>query len=237
MRKIAFFVEGNTEFAFLRLFLRFFLDINHIEISNDKKHKNVIIVEAHSKNTNYYISINNCGADNRIVSELRDAEARLLAEGFENAVLLRDAHPTKKSKVPLLEQGIKKEIKKLKIPTTLILAIMEIEAWFLAEYTHMAKIDRQLTPEFIKKYRGYDLRHYNVEKIEKPSDELKDIYKLVKRGYNKSPQSINKVIKNLDFKLLTSELSKKYKSIHTLIAIINSYISANNPQNHPKIDK
>ncbi|MBP0016118.1 MAG: AAA family ATPase [Cyanobacteria bacterium SBLK] len=47
--------------------------------------------------------------------------------------------------------------KATRIPIRVILAVMEIEAWFLAEYNFLARLDERLTPDFILKHCGFEL--------------------------------------------------------------------------------
>jgi len=66
------------------------------------------------------------------------------------------------------------------------LALMEIEAWFLAEWNYWAKIYNRLICDFILQKCGLDLRIIDTEQRVHPSQDLDEIYRLVSRNYDKS---------------------------------------------------
>ena len=56
---------------------------------------------------------------------------------------------------------------------------MEIEAWFLAEWHYLSKLDNRLIPDFILQELGLDLKNIDVEQRPHPSQDLDDIYQLI----------------------------------------------------------
>ena len=56
-----------------------------------------------------------------------------------------------------------KPLQKMGIPISMNLAVMEIEAWFLAEWHYFSKLDNSLSRDFILQKLGLYLRSINVE--------------------------------------------------------------------------
>jgi hypothetical protein len=88
----------------------------------------------------------------------------------------------------------------------LVLAALEIEAWFVAEYSHFARIDPTLTPPYVNSALGIDLIHDPVEHIQQPATLLNQIYSLVGAAYTKSAADVTKTVQALNFRLLMSQL-------------------------------
>jgi hypothetical protein len=58
------------------------------------------------------------------------------------------------------------------IPVDFVLAVMEIEAWFLAETTHYARIDPAITMAAIKSTLGFDPENDDLQRRPSPAEDL-----------------------------------------------------------------
>jgi len=110
------------------------------------------------------------------------------------------------------------------IPISMNLAVMEVEAWFLAEWNYLAKIDNRLTCDFILQKWGLDLRIIDTEQREHPSQDLDKIYRLVSRNYDKSEKSSQEIINNLDYDFLYLDLVKSVNQLKRFIDEIDSFL-------------
>jgi hypothetical protein len=88
----------------------------------------------------------------------------------------------------------------------LILAALEIEAWFIADYSHFPRINRTLTPRNVKRALGIDIINQSVESIAEPATLLNDIYALRGLSYTKSAADATRTVAALDLNFLLDEL-------------------------------
>lgn len=223
MRKIAIFVEGQTELITVREFL---LRKYNYEVSFDcyapHKEGNFKPAEYHYENPNAktYYQIFNVGNDQRVLSAILEREASLFSNGFEKVIGLRDMYSSVYKEIsPVIDDKINADIIKTDKESTekrstnskkinLCYAIMEIESWFLALHHIFQKIHNDLTIEFIKEKLKIDLSNVNPEtEFFHPANTIKEIYGLVALRYDKSKGDIESFcshLKNEDFSNLYS---------------------------------
>jgi hypothetical protein len=80
-----------------------------------------------------------------------------VAAGFGAIVGIRDVFPEFSYRdIPSLRRGLRLYLKTNPLEVKFILGVMEIETWFIAEHTHLQKIDPILTPDLIKARLGFD---------------------------------------------------------------------------------
>ncbi len=230
MKKLAFFVEGLTEQIFIRnLFIEVAgvknITIEETSYTGKKGDKSLLKVLANSKtnNTKYYILIVDCQADNKVQSAVIDNHPSLVKENYSKILGLKDIFPKTYSDLPLLERGAKYRVP-TKIPTDVLLAVAETEAWFLAEHSHFQKIDARLTLKTIKDNFGHDLTIDDVEKILHPALELDNIYKHVGKRYKKHRNNLSRTMKALDFNNLYLNLPNRVGYLKKLISHIDSFL-------------
>ena len=92
----------------------------------------------------YFVLIVDCSGDGGVKSRILEEYQNLVEYGYKTIVGLRDA-PKQRADIPRLQQGLPKGVPILPVPVVFVLAIMQIEAWFLAEHTHFSRIDERLT--------------------------------------------------------------------------------------------
>ena len=91
------------------------------------------------------------GNDELVQSDIRDSCESLAKKNYQKILGLRDVYPKTFADIPKLELGLKYGIPTKYFPIHIILAIMEVEAWFLAETTHFSRIHPSLTNDLIKR--------------------------------------------------------------------------------------
>ncbi len=113
------------------------------------------------------------------------------------------------------------------IKPTYIFSIMEIETWFIAEYTHFTKVDPALTCSFIENITGFDPSTDDPQMINHPAGDLDSIYRLVGKSYDKNPahrsdpnNKLQTACTILDYDFLYLEVVNNIAPLRTLIEAI-----------------
>ena len=232
-KKIAYFVEGQTEQIFVE---KLFQEIAgykkiSIEIFKFQGGKDNRIIQSLKpsivKDAPFFVLLYNCDCDSQVVSDIRKQHESLTNSDYEKNLGLRDLYPQPLEKKPEIEKGIRgflKPLQKMGIPISMNLAVMKIEAWFLAEWHYFSKLDNSLSPDFILHKLGLDLINIDVEQRPHPSQDLDDIYQLISSNYDKSEKTSQEIINYLDYEFLYLELVSRIKQLKSFICEIDSFL-------------
>lgn len=217
MNRYAFFVEGQTESLFVRWFLQNLARALGVEISYErrraqggKKSSNprcfyeVEIFDSELK-TEYFFLIIDCGNDaqKRIVGDIRLRINELEKKGYTRILAIRDLYPKYRiDQLVLLKESMGDALNDLPIDSAAIIAVMEIEAWFIAEYSHFLRMHSDLTDERIEAKIGFDLRQSLFEEIEEPANTLNHIYQEIDIEYDKNLELVERILNSMSFKEL-----------------------------------
>ena len=233
MKKLAIFVEGLTEAIILRKLIaeiagRKNIQIDSCELRGGNRaigHRINLKATDHFTNKKYYALIIDCGADNSVASDIKDNYETMCRSGFHVILGLRDIYPLNRVDISRLRRGFFFGLKTKPLTPHLILAIMEIEAWFIGEYTHFSKLDQSLTVERINRQLGFDPVNDDLELLEHPSANLHDAYQLVSKAYRKNRRVIQRTANLLDFDLIYLEVSRRFNELGNLTSIIDHFLS------------
>jgi hypothetical protein len=232
MRKIAIFVEGQTELIFVREFLKIVYEYSglHIEcytLFSDFKLRPEEYSYGNENEENYYQVIN-IGNDNAVLSRIKRRMASLTKAGFEKIIGLRDMYSSDYKQLSKtidhgiindFREGVEKQI--AEIPNhekiKFIFAIMEVEAWFLAMRSLIEKQHPELTIKKIKDELKFDLVNNDPEVTYfHPATILREIFQLVNMDYKKHKDELNAFFSHAeyaDFEQLIID-NTKCKSFH-----------------------
>jgi hypothetical protein len=94
------------------------------------------------------------------------------------------------------------------ISTNIILAINEIEAWFIAEETHYERISPRLIIETVNAMCNIDIKNDTTDKIPHPTETLKQIYMRCGTTYDKSKTKAERTVDYLDYENLYINIRK-----------------------------
>lgn len=231
MKKLAIFVEWQTEQIFVEKLLKEIAGRNRIAIEviavngNQLERYTTVIKNAIvTPKTKFYVLVYNSFSDNSVVSDMRDRYSTLTASGYERVIGLRDVYPIPISQKSKFVAGLRYSLPQGTIPIDIVLAVMEIETWFLAEYNHFIKIDASLTPERIQESFGFNPKTNDMEVRPKPSDDMKQIYNLVGKGYNKSEKQLNRLASNLDYEFLYIQLTNSVPSLKEFVGYLDLFL-------------
>ncbi|WP_368220404.1 DUF4276 family protein [Aeromonas sp. R7-2] len=232
MRKLAIFVEGQTEQLFIKRLIEEVAGKKNLTIQLDRLQGgaqspraaiNEIIVKSQEE-TKYYVLIRDSSSDSRVVSDVKDNIYNLQKEGFEKVIGLRDLYPIALDELKDVEGASNYVIPKNSIDFNIVIAVREIETWFLAEINHYEKIHNALNLGEIKNKLNIDLASINTEIIEHPSSMLHEIYNLVGFAYKKSRKHVERTVNALDMENTYLNLSENMKSLMILIGEIDDFL-------------
>jgi hypothetical protein len=225
-KKIAFFVEGYTEQEFVRKLLTEIFGVRKlaIEITRIKGGKKIpithTIIESAltTDDTIYYILIYNCTGDSNVKSYILDHRESLIKSGYIKIIGLRDIYPDfKREDIFKLEQWLNYGLPQKDLPIKIVLSIMEIESWFLAEEKHYLKINETLDLNYICNNFNFNPSEDDTQLIDEAAKKLDQIYQNVGEVYNKDIDKINKTINALDYANVYFVVSNRISSLKKLI--------------------
>jgi hypothetical protein len=234
MKRIAIFVEGLTEQILVRRMLETVMQRKNVAIQSVKItgghniRMNFTVMQAAniSRNTGYYVLIYDCGGETNVKGYLMMQRQKLVETGYTFILGLRDVYPSfTHNDIPKLKRGLNFQVSQKGARTKIYLAVMETEAWFLGEYTHLKKVSGRLTPEFIEKRLGFNPKTENMELRYSPAFDLKRVYKLVDHEYTKKRTKLNSVVGKLDFYFFTHSVANKMKSLGDFVYELEEFFS------------
>lgn len=236
MKKMCIYVEGQTEQIFLEKLLLEIAGKNNIALESYSLHgggknstipKRILILKTASitVETKYYVQIISCNNDERVNSEIKENCLNMQEKGFSKVLGLRDLFPKKLEELEKIKKYSIFTPEGLNIIAKTIIAIFEVETWFLAEYTSLEKIDSRLNYEFIKSI-GYDLKEDNLEQDTKYSPSAKvldEILHKVNQRYDKTHNKVEKIVKNIDYDSFYVLIRKKLSSLNEFLVEIDEF--------------
>lgn len=230
MKKIALFVEGQTEQIFLHRLVTEILGRDTTSVilkrsigGSNAPRQEIVRHASLVRKPKYYVLINDCGADNRVKSEILENIESLSESGFQCIVGLRDLYPLTVGDLPRLEKGLRflpKNYQRYNQNLDIIVVVQEVETWFLAETHHLQRVNKRLTGSFINKYLGFNPYYINAMQRRHPSRDLNNIYKLVGKSYTKRYWQVQRLVNRLDFDHLFRSVRYDIPSLGELIDVI-----------------
>lgn len=232
MKKLAIFVEGQTEAVFIEKFIEEVAGRNNTLIEarrilgGTSVPKSVINISAIKQpaGEKYFVMIYDCCGDTQVKTRIQEEHESLSKSGYSCIIGIRDVRPTFSSdEIPKLESGLKKYIKTSLIPVHFILSIMELEAWFLAEHTHFERIDASINSASILANFGFDPSADDMTARENPTLDLDACYGIAGKKYDKGGDQ--KTIEALDYSRMYIELGQSIPSINKLNRCLDEFLT------------
>ncbi len=234
MRKIAIFVEGQTEMLFLDRLIQELasetgLAVEHAEASGGATRARQIkvlkrlTVQPHHQ---YYVLIVNCSGDSKVKSDILERYHSLKEAGYSAIFGLRDVYGQfRYEDIPRLRRELHIGLPHGEIELELFLAIMEIEAWLIAEHTHFERVSPGLTLERIRQKMHFDPSRDDIEQRWHPAEDLDRIYQIVGVRYTKQRQNVERSLELLDYAFFISNVSRRFRDAHQLVARLSHHLS------------
>jgi hypothetical protein len=232
MKKVALFVEGQTEQIFSAKLIQEIIGKYGYTIENYKfigGHKIErkplkLTTKSTTHKSEFYFLIYDCGGDGKVQSDIRERMDSLQEESFNLVIGIRDVYP--ETYLVKLQEYLYFGISFHAIITVkIILAINEIESWFIAEENHYAKISNKLSFQTANEITGIDIRTDSTESVPHPSSVLKQIY--IKGGttYDKSEKKVQRTVNALDYENLYINVRTRNNSLNEFLTCLDGLIS------------
>jgi hypothetical protein len=233
MIKLAVFVEGQTEQVFIEDLVRAVAGAKRVRIEKRKitggtscrRRMRLLEAVAVDLGQEYYVLIVDCGSYESVKSRIREEYDNLARADYKAVIALRDVYPIPRADIPRLRRQLPIYVKTSPIQVVFVLAVMEVEAWFLAEHTHFERIDPGLTIECIRAGVGFDPSTEDMEQRDNPAADLHAIYNLVGRNYSKSKSCVQRTVGVLDYARLYLELPDRCEPLRVLVSAIDTFLS------------
>lgn len=236
MRKIAIFVEGLTEMLFVDRLIQELaeesgLAVEHAEgIGGAVRARQIKVlkrmtIQPHHR---YYVLIVNCAGDSNVKSDIIERYHGLKRSGYSAIIGLRDVYGQfRYEDVARLREALEVGMPKTDdLPVELLLAVMEIEAWFLGEYTHFERVSPNLRLERIKGALNFDPSTDDLERRSHPAEDLDHIYQLAGHRYTKQRNNLERTVELLDFRFFISNVSRRFPDAGRLIVALGNQLSS-----------
>src|SRR5438128_1378074 len=132
MKKLAVFVEGQTEQLFVEKLLEEAAGKNQISIDkrqafggqSTKRKLKILHAAVHNSNNKYFAQIIDCGTDNRVKSDVVERYNGLVANGFDTIIAIRDVYPDVAYKdIDSLRIGLRYQVKTKPVEVVFVLGI------------------------------------------------------------------------------------------------------------------
>jgi hypothetical protein len=235
MNKLAIFVEGQTESIFAERLLREIagggMQIEQREARGGGRSGKIraFDLEPRSGDTGpkHYVLIYDCGGDSKVKSDVLEQYDSLVRNGYQAIIGIRDVYPNfSYDEIPQLRSGLAYGMKTKPVEVVMALGIMEIETWFISEYTHFERMNPILTLERIHAEVGFNPRDDDVELRPHPAGDLKAIYALACLSYNKKKAVVERTVDTLDYARLYLKLGEKHPDLQHVSDCIDGFLSS-----------
>lgn len=200
MKKIAIFVEGQTEQELVIWIVTQIAGTRGLHVAKGKQHANKVQLTATSPlpNTAYYVLIVDCSSDVQVKTQINEQYETLVKSGFTEIIGLRDIYPLSVTDLPSIIKSLGAGLPDDPIVPQIHLAVLEVESWFISEITHFERLHAQLTLARIEA-AGFAVSTTASEAWEHPANTLHAIYKLEKLAYKKKLAHARRTIASLSY--------------------------------------
>ncbi len=223
MKKMAIFVEGQSEAIFVQRFLEELAGQDNISFQVTRYGRSLIAMQELDPEPKYFALIYDCGTDETVKSSLLEALPTLESTGYSVILGLRDLYPRSRDELPNLESFA--NLTNSTLPE-MIVAIMEIEAWFLAEHCHFQTYHPALTHAHILNELHIDLPTLDFETLPHPSAVLRRIYRLVDaKKYKKKKAQVQRIAHCMDFVHFTTDVRMRSAQIDRFISRLENFLT------------
>lgn len=226
MTSVAIFVEGQTELIFVEQLLFKMLGYQHLHIERLEQHGSFFydigVRGAPPSDARHRVTLNNCSSDGKVLAAIEERAALLRSQHFDRVIGLRDIYPNPTAELKEIYDETIKRLAALPIACEMVIAVREIEAWFLADSSHFTSLDAILTPAFILERLGVNVETQDVEHVQHPAGQLEDIYRLANRSYDKKASEAHSVVNALDYDYLYLEARDRVPMLGRFLDVVDS---------------
>ena len=184
MRKVAVFVEGLTEQELVVELVSAVVGTRGVNVVLGRQWKGKVEIQPSVIDAaiDFLVLVVDCSGDEQVVTQIREQYPSLISSGYTAIIGLRDVYPFTHADIPAIRAGLLRTLPSGTVNPEVHLAIMEVEAWFLAEATHFSRVHPSLTVQFIVA-GGIDVIGIKGDAWGHPAKVLHSIYKLAGLSY------------------------------------------------------
>jgi hypothetical protein len=217
MSAFAIFVEGQTELVFVEHLLFAMLGYQGLRIELEKQYagfyRKIGIRGAPPENAYHRILLVNCAHDGKVLPAIEQRANNLRNAGYDRIIGLRDIYPEPSNELEEICGLIADRLVSMPLPCKMVIAVREIEAWFIADTEHFVLYNPLLTSAFIQQQIGVDVTKQDVEQIPHPAELLGKIYNLVGGTYGKKLREAHRVAAILNYEYLYLEAPERVPAL------------------------
>jgi hypothetical protein len=204
MSRIALFVEGETERVFAIRYATEIIGYHDVSLTveNLSGHVYSEVYATSQDEARHYVLIVDCGSDGRVLSSIVERYGGLTQSGFTCIIGLRDLFPVRREELSEVEAAIAANLPSGGAATHIVIAVMEIESWFVQDDQHYSRVDPGLSPALVSAELSMDLSADSAEDLSHPSVDLDRVYRLVGRRYKKKLGETTRTVNALDIENL-----------------------------------
>lgn len=173
----------------------------------------------------YLVLIVDCRGGSTVVTDIRNSYSGLATEGHVSIVGVRDVFPEDRADIPKIEQTIASVMPKGPVPASVLLAVMEVEAWFLAEHTHFLRMHPSLTSAAITAAMGFDPAATDPESRNNPAADLDAAYRVAGMAYTKKKARVQRTLDALDYAAMYLDIAARLPRFGSLVATIDAFLT------------
>ncbi|ELY2018560.1 hypothetical protein SL053_002490 [Flavobacterium psychrophilum] len=241
MNKIAFYVEGQTEQLFLNKLIIEIAGIKRVSIKLQKfQGKGRTPIEVYPQTVaipvdpNHFVLIFDCCGDGSVSSRIREDHTNLINQGYSKIIGIRDLFPLPISDLTNLINTFKNGVTRngrtiippMPLNSKIIVAIREIEDWFISEHNHYQNIDSSLNLQLINTHLGINLSTTDLRSnLTSAADNLNQMYQLVGKSYKKDFKKVERTVEAIDYSNIYLTLSSSLSDLKLLIDKIDDFFS------------
>jgi hypothetical protein len=227
LRKLAIFVEGQTELIFVQRYVEEIAGAHRISFATAEYHETILGLRLtpSSGAEDLFVLIVNCGNDEKVASVMLESYARLKAEGYERVLGLRDLFPKRRSDLARILADSHNLMQPYSGEMEVYVAVEEIEAWFLQEEFHYLRIDPSITKDRIRHALNFDINSQCAEQFRHPAKLLDRAYQLGGARYRKKKWEATRTSYSLDYNNLYINLTNILPSLARFTMAIDAFVA------------
>ncbi|BBE50959.1 hypothetical protein OYT1_ch1402 [Ferriphaselus amnicola] len=223
MKTIVFVVEGQTELIFTQQFIDKLVSLSSVHVTHQKLRNGIVSTigcrGVSIENADIVITILNAEGDNSVNSYILSRWQEFKKKNVYAVYGLRDRYSG--SGVPIdyraLEAFFEEKSREWGIYVRLIVAVEEIEAWFLAVPSFFQRIDENLTEQRVIEILGSEISDGVVESIRHPAQSINRVLNSVSKRYTKRLDDTYSIATKLDYDCLYLEKSADIQALKKFV--------------------
>jgi hypothetical protein len=227
MNRMALFVEGKTELEFDTKLIAEIAGNRTVTIELERVGvRSITTTKTRDDGSlwQHYFLIYDCGNDRATKTRMMKEYLNLAGLGYDDIFCHRDLGPQYTSSQLALaesERGLLFQVPTAPIPVRFVLSVMGIEAWFLAEHTHLQRIDPAITCAKVSDDLGFDPSVDNMQARPTPAKDLSDCYWIVLRTYSKSRGD---TLNAIDYGRIIRDTAGRFRHLQLLCDAIAEFL-------------